>query len=121
SDFLVRNERALGTNEFGGAGRQIKHVAFAEQFVGAHGIEDGARVHFRRDLKGDAGGDVRLDDAGDDIDARALSGHDAVNAGGAGHLRDAGDGHFHVGRGDEHEVGELVDDHNDVTELLRYH
>jgi len=28
-----------------------------------------------------------------------------MDAGGARHLRDAGDGHFHVGGRDEHEIG----------------
>jgi hypothetical protein len=37
---------------------------------------------------------------------------------GARHLRDAGDGHFDVGRRDQHQVGQLVDDDHDVGELL---
>src|SRR5438034_9854884 len=117
--LLVSDERALGADEFGGAGRQIEHVAFAEQFVGAHPVQDRARVHLRRDLKSDARRDVRLDDAGDDVHAGPLRGDDAMNAGGAGHLRDSGDGHFHVGGRGKHQVGEFVDDDDDVAELLR--
>jgi hypothetical protein len=41
-----------------------------------------------------------------------------MDAGGAGHLGDAGDGHFDIGRGDEHEVGEFIDDDDDVAESV---
>jgi hypothetical protein len=37
-----------------------------------------------------------------------------MNARGARHLRDAGDGHFHIGGRDEHQVGQLVNDDDDV-------
>ena len=112
-------ERALGADQLGRAGRQVEHVALAEQFVGAHRVENRARVHLGRDLEGDAGRDVRLDDAGDDVHARALGGHDAMDARRARHLGDARDGHFHVRRRDQHQVRQLVDDHHDVAELLR--
>ena len=36
----------------------------------------------------------------------------------ARHLRDAGDGHFHVGGRDEHQVGQLVNDDDDVAQLF---
>ena len=117
-DFLVGDEGALGADQLGRAGRQIKHVALAEQFVGAHGVENGARIHLGGDLKGDARGNVRLDDAGDDIHARPLGGDDAMDAGGARHLGDAGDGHFHIGGRDEHEVGQLINDNDDVAEFF---
>ena len=69
-------------------------------------------------LERDARGDVRLDDAGDDVHARPLGGDDAMDARRARHLRDARDGHFHVGRRDEHQVRQLVNDDDDVAELL---
>ena len=48
-----------------------------------------------------------------------LGGHDAMDARRARHLRDARDGHFHVRRRHQHQVGQLVDDDHDVAELLR--
>ena len=72
----------------------------------------------RRDLKGDAARDVRLDDAGDDVGARRLRGDDEVNAGRARHLRDARDRAFHVGRRGLHQVGQLVDDDDDVGHVF---
>src|SRR5262249_27102792 len=97
-NFLVGNEGPLCANEFGRTRWKIKHVAFTQQFVGPHSIEDGARIHFGSDLKGDAGGDVGFDDAGDDIDAWTLGGPNAMDASGTSHLRDASDGHFDICR-----------------------
>ena len=91
---------------------------FAEQFVGAHGVQNRARVDLGRDLEGDTRGDVRFDDAGDDVDAGTLRGDDAMNAGGAGHLGDARDGHFDVGGATSIRSANLIDDDDDVTELL---
>jgi hypothetical protein len=114
----VGDERALDADEFGRAGRQVKHVAFAQEFVRAHRVEDGARIHLGGDLEGDARGDVGLDDAGDDVHARPLRGDDAMNARGARHLRDAGDGHFDVGGRDEHQVGQFVNNNDDVAQVV---
>ena len=36
------------------------------------------------------------------------------------HLGDAGDGHLHVGGRDEHEVGQFVNNNNDVTQIVGY-
>ena len=115
-DFLVGDERALRANQFRRAGRQIQHVAFAEQFVRAHRVENRARVHPRRALERDARGDVCLDDAGDDVHARPLGGDDAMDARRARHLRDARDGHFHVGGRHEHQVRQFVNDDDDVAQ-----
>ncbi len=96
-------------------GGMINHVALAQEPLGAGVLDDDAGVELRGDLEGDAAGDVRLDDAGDDIGARGLGGDDHVDAGGARHLGDAGDGALDIrGRG-LHEIGQLVDDDHDVV------
>ena len=51
----------------------IEHVAAAEQVLGALLVEDGARVDLLRDAERDARREVRLDHAGDDVDARAAA------------------------------------------------
>ena len=118
-DFLVGDERALGADQFRRTGRQIKHVALAEQFVRAHRVENRPRIHAcAAHLERDARRDVRLDDAGDDVHARPLRGDDAMDARRARHLRDARDGHFHVGGRDEHQVRQLVNDDDDVAQLF---
>ena len=118
-DFVVGDKAALCPAEIGCAGREKQHVAFAKQFVGAHSIENGAGIDSGSDLKGDTGRDVGLDDTGDDIDAWPLGGHDAVDAGCAGHLRDAGDAALYLVLGHQHEVGQFVDDHDDVAQFVR--
>jgi len=65
------------------------------------------------EAEADAGGDVGLDEAGDDVDRGALGGEDEMNADGAGHLGETGDGFLDVGAVEHHEVGELVDDDDD--------
>ena len=116
--LAVGDERALDADQFGRAGRQIEHVALAQQLVRAHRVKDGAGIHLGRDLEGDAGGDVGLDDAGDHVHAGPLRGHDAVDAGGARHLGDAGDGHFHVGGRDQHQVRQFVNNNDNVAQVI---
>ena len=105
---------ALQTAE---AGRAEEHVAPALEGLGAFAVEDGAGVDLRGDLKGDARGVVRFDDAGDDVHRGTLRREDGVDADGAGHLGEARDGRLDVLRGGHHEVGELVDDEDDVGKL----
>lgn len=68
-------------------------------------------------MKGDARGTVGFDERGDDVHGRALRGHDYVNAHGPCFLRETDDGIFHVFRGDHHQVGEFVDEHDEVRHL----
>ena len=100
------------------AAGHVEHVALAEQLLGALLAEDGAAVDLRGDLEGDAGREVRLDGAGDDVDRRALRRQDHMDAGGARHLREALDRAFDVLAGDHHQVGHLVDDDDDVGQRL---
>jgi hypothetical protein len=103
------------------AAGHVEHVALAEQLLGALLAENGAAVDLRRHLEGDAGREVRLDRAGDDVDRRALRGHDQVDAGGARHLGEALDRAFDLLAGDHHQVGHLVDDDDDVGQRLEVH
>src|ERR1035437_6959775 len=116
--FFVSDERALRAFEIRGTGRQVKHVAFAEQFVRAHRIENRPGIHAAGDLEGDARRDVRLDDAGDDVHGWPLRGDDAMNARRARHLRDARDGHFHIRRRHEHQVRQFVNDDDDIGKFF---
>ena len=79
------------------------------------------RVDLGGDLERDAGREVRLDRAGDDVHGRALRRHDQVNAGGAGHLGEALDRALDVLAGHHHQVGHLVDDHHDVGQRVEIH
>ena len=65
-------------------------------------------------------GDVRLDETGDDVHRRPLRGEHQVDAGRARELRDAHDRVLDVTRGDHHQVGELVDDHEQIRVGLQH-
>ena len=49
--FIVGNEGAMDAGRIAGARRQVEHVALAEQRLGAHLVEDGARVDLARHLE----------------------------------------------------------------------
>ena len=61
-------------------------------------------------------GQVGLDDASDDIDRRALSGHDQMDAGRARLLRQPLDQELDLLTGGHHQVGKLVHDHYDLRQ-----
>ncbi len=71
-DLGISDEHALGARHARGAGREVKHVAVAEEALGALFVEDDARIEAARDLESDAARDVRFDDAGNDVRARSL-------------------------------------------------
>ena len=85
---------------------------------GAVGVEDGARVHLGGQAEADARRHVGLDQAGDDVDRGPLRGQHQVDADGARHLRQPRDRLFHVGAVEHHQVGQLVDDDDDVGQRL---
>ena len=119
-DLGVGDERPVDAADAAAAGH-VEHVALAEQLLGALLAEDGAAVDLARHLERDAGGEIGLDRAGDDVDRRALGGGDDVDAGGARHLRQALHRAFDVLAGDHHQVGHFVDDDDDVGQLLELH
>ena len=111
-DLGVGDEGAVDAGD-PAAGRHVQHVALAEQLLRALLAEDGPAVDLGGDLEADAGREVGLDRAGDDVDRRALRRHDQVDAGGPRHLRQALDRGFDVLAGDHHQVRHLVDDDDD--------
>ena len=116
-DLGVVNEGGLKTLEAAEAGWAEEHIPAALEGFGPLAVEDGARVDLRGDLKGDARGVVGFNNAGDDVDGRALGREDGVDADCARHLREAGDGRLDVLGGGHHEVGEFVDDEDDVRQF----
>ena len=115
----IRDERAVHARRHRGARLQIEHVAVAEQRLGAHLVEDGARIDARRHLERDAAGNVGLDEAGDHVDRRTLRREHEVDARGARLLRQPRDQLFDLLADDHHHVGELVDDRRRCTAAAR--
>ena len=90
-----------------------QHVAAPEQLFGTLLTENSAAVDPRGNLKADPCGEVRLDGAGDDINRGALGRHDHMDAGSPRHLRKALHGSLDFLAGDQHQVGNLVNHHDD--------
>ena len=94
-------------------GHRDQHVAHAYQALGARLVEDHPAVGDRGHLEREPRRDVGLDDAGDDVDRRALRRDHEVDAHGSCHLGDAADRRLDVARRDHHEVVQLVDHDED--------
>ncbi len=118
-DVFVADIGSLRADELRRAGRKEEQIAIAEEAFGADVVEDDLRVDAACHLEGNAGRDVRFDDAGDHFAGGPLGGQDQVDADGAGHLGDPGDRRFDIGAGDHHQIGELIDDRDDERHLLR--
>src|SRR5208282_1738481 len=113
-DFLFGYIRSVQAMNPSRAGRQVEHVAASEERFGAVGVENGARVNFSCDAERDPRGEVCLDQAGDDIHRRPLRGEHQMNADGSRHLRQPGDGLFHIVAIEHHQISQLVDDDDDL-------
>ena len=115
-DFDVRDERTVHARDSPAAGH-IEHVALAEQLLRALLAQNRAAVDLARHLEGNAGREVRLDRAGDDVDRGALRRHDEMDARRARHLREALDRALDVLARDHHQIGHFVDDDDDVGQF----
>ena len=113
-DLRLVDPRALHTHRLARAHRQEERVTLTEELLGAGLVEHDAAVGERRRRERQTRRHVGLDDAGDDIDRRALRREDEVDTGGTRELRDALDRGLDVTRRDEHEVRQLVDDDEEV-------
>src|SRR5690606_18004124 len=113
-DLRLVDPGALDAHRLRLAHRVEQGVALADELLRAGRVEDDAGVLQGGGREGEPAGHVRLDDAGDDVDRRALRGEDQVDPRGTGELGDALDRGLDVAGGDHHEVRELVDDHQQV-------
>ena len=109
----------MDARQFGGARREEKHVARAQEFFRPVLIKDGAGIHLRRYLKRDARGEIGLDDARNDVHRGALGGEDQVDARRSRHLGQTRQGFFHVALGDEHQICQFINEDHNIGQLLR--
>src|SRR5207249_2078152 len=116
--FCVGHECTVHALRMPDSRRHIKHVALAEQRLGAHLIEDGTRVDLACDLKRDARWNVCLDEPGNHVDRWTLRREDQMDSRGTCLLRDAGDQLLDLLSGHHHEIGKLVDDDHDQRHFL---
>ena len=114
--FFGGDERVLQTHRLAGAGRQEQHVAVPDQLLRPVHVEDHLGVRAGGHLVGDPGGEVGLDQAGQNIHRWALSGDDQVNPHCTGHLGQAGNRLLHFPGSGQDQVGQLIDDHHDIRQ-----
>ena len=95
-------------------------VAFAQQLLAAAAVQNGAGIDLGVHAIAEPAGQVRLDDAGDDVHRRTLRREDEVDAHGAGLLRDAGDALFHLAARHHHEIRQFVNDHHHEGQRLHH-
>jgi hypothetical protein len=101
------------------AGRHVEHVAHAQQRLGTHLVQDGPAVYLAAHLKGDAGRNVGLDQAGDHIHTGPLRGQDQVDAGGARLLSQPGNQLLDLLAHHHHQVSEFIDHHHDMRQPVQ--
>ena len=95
-DLLGGHQGAVDPGHPRGSGWNKEHVSLPQELLSAHLVQNGARVHLLGDTKGNAGGEIGLDDSREHVHRRALGGHDQVDPHRPGHLGQAHDGIFHV-------------------------
>ena len=115
-DLVLGDEGALDPLQLRAAGAAEEHVPLTQQGLGPALVEDHPGIGLRGDGEGDPGRDVDLDRAGDDVGRGPLRREHEVDAGGAGLLGEADDRVLDFGRGDHHQVRELVDHAEDVRQ-----
>src|SRR5690606_3604895 len=111
-DLVNGNEGTLQTNNVAAA--HVQQVTVPHETFCAILVKNRAGVDLRGNLVGDTRREVCLDEAGDDVDRRALGGQHEVDSNGAGHLREARDRSLDVLAGRHHQVRQLVHNHDDV-------
>ena len=79
----IVQKRALQPLQLACIGRHKQHVAPSQQIFGAGHIQHHTAVYLAGHGEGDAGGEIGFDQAGDDIDRRALGRDDQMDADGA--------------------------------------
>ena len=117
--FLIRDKGSLHAHRLRNSLREEEHISFSEQFFRTDTVQNGPRVNARGDRKRDARRDIRLDEAGNDIDTRALGCDNKMHTGCTRKLCDAANSLLHLVFRDHHEIGQLIDDDDKLRQGLR--
>ena len=110
--LLVGQIRALAAQHGARARPEKQHISIAQQFLGAHLVENDSAIRSTCDLERKSRGQVGLDQAGDDVHRRLLRGENQVDPDSSALLRQANNMLFHFLSRCHHQVGNFVS-HND--------
>ena len=83
----------------------VQHVTHAEQRFSTHLVQNGSAINFAADLESDTRWNIRLDQAGNHIDARTLRSQDQMDTRSTRFLRQARDELFNLFTHHHHQVG----------------
>src|SRR5205085_9638790 len=78
--LVISKETALDAFWTACIGRQVEHVTTTQKAFGTTHVDDGTRVYGRANHEGDTGGNVGLNETGDNIDRRSLGSNDEMYA-----------------------------------------
>ena len=112
--FFVTYKCTVDTDRITRTTVHVQHVTHTEQRFSTHLVQNGSAVNFAADLESDTRWNIRLDQTGDHINARALRGQYQMDACSARFLRQACDELFNLFTDHHHQVGQFVDHHHDV-------
>ena len=113
-DLRVGDETALNPLQLRHIRPHEQHIAATEQPFRTRRVENNAAIDLTGDGKGDTGGKVGLDQPRHNISTGALGCQDQVDASGARHLCQATNLALNVIGGGHHQVGQLVDNEDNV-------
>ena len=117
-NLLVGDKAALYTGRLALTERRIQHIALADQLFRAGRIQNDTGFDLAGYRKRDTRRDICLHDTGDNVSRRTLCCYNKVHACGSRLLRDTADGVLDFLGSDHHQVGQLVDDNDDLRQHL---
>ena len=117
-DLLVGDKAALYTGRLALTERRIQHIALADQLFRAGRIQNDTGFDLAGYCKRDTRRDICLHDTGDNVSRRTLCCYNKVHACGSRLLRDTADGVLDFLGSDHHQVGQLIDDDDDLRQHL---
>ena len=106
--FLIGNEGTLHAHGLVEADWIKEHITLAQKLFRTAHVNDGAGVRLGRNRKGNAGGDIGLDDAGDNIHGGPLRCQNQMNTGRTRLLRQAQNCVLHIHLSHHHQIRKLV-------------
>ncbi|CRH69029.1 Uncharacterised protein [Chlamydia trachomatis] len=110
-NLRLADPRALDAQRLRSAGRKVESIALTDQLLSTRLVENRARVSQGRGSKRQTRGNIRLNQAGHNVNRRTLRRQHQVDASGTRQLSDALNRGFNIARSDHHHVGELIN-HN---------
>ena len=113
-DLGIRHPRSLHTHWLRSTHRQEEPIALANELLGTRLVQNDSRIGHRGGREGQPRRNIGLDKTGAHIGRWTLSSQHQVDTGSTCQLGNTNDGIFNITRGYQHEIGQLVNDDQQV-------